>query len=83
MSQALVNLYEGSSCIDVRFPEDKVSTVELIGAPLPREGELFHLEEGLFRVNEVMHDGWSADMVDCPEIIVAARRVDGEKNQGV
>lgn len=83
MSRAIVNLYEGESCIEVEYPDDKVTTVELIGPPLPRAGELFCVEEGVFRVNEVMHDGLGRERVECSEVIMAANRLEVGKNGGV
>jgi len=58
---AVVNLYKG---------DEKITTVELEGAPLPREGEVVYLESGPYRVHEVVHDGWQKDTVSAPEIIL-------------
>ena len=58
---AVVNLYRG---------DEKITTVELEGAPLPREGEIVYLEDGPYRVHQVVHDGWARDTVSAPEVIL-------------
>lgn len=59
---AIVNFYaEGKS---------PLGHVEIENAPLPREGEVVYLEEGAYRVTEIIHDGWNRDTVNVPEIIL-------------
>ncbi|GGC71446.1 MULTISPECIES: hypothetical protein [Haloferax] len=69
---AVVTLYEG---------DERLAMVEIEGVPLPRKGEVVFLPDGPYRVQEIIHDGWSEGMVSASEILMEVTKAtdyDGE-----
>ena len=70
---------DATACLLIRYVEDhpehpgeQIATKDIRGCPLPRVGEHIWLDDEIFEVCGILHDGYDrGDVIETPHIVVS------------